>query len=229
MLYFDTVIKLTLGLLALLVVTRLLGKKEMGQFTPFDFIYALILGALLEESLYDDKISVLQMLFGVGVWGILIYLIEVLAVKSGKIRKLMKGHPSVIIRDGKLDIKTMKKNHLEMEQLRSMMRQQGVFSLREVRDLYLEPGGNVSIKKHGRSDPPTAEMLDIDVEDDVPSLLLVDEGVIKKEILQFAGKTNEWLEAELQKEGYPHISNIFFAEWSATDGFYIQTYTDCNG
>lgn len=227
MIYLDTIIKLVLGLLALLVVTRLLGKKEMGQFTPFDFVYALILGALLEESLYDDKISVFQMLFGVVVWGILIYIVELLAVKNSKIRRILKGDPSTIVRDGNLDMKAMKKNHIEMEQLRTMMREQGVFSLSEVRDLILEPGGNISIKKHPYTEPPTAKMLNIEAGDEAPSILLVDEGKIKKENLRYAGKSLEWLHAELQKKGYT-FSEIFFAEWSDTNGFFIKTFKECN-
>ncbi|MBS4178976.1 DUF421 domain-containing protein [Lederbergia citrea] len=226
MLYLDTVIKLVFGLGALLVVTRLLGKKEMGQFTPFDFVYALILGALLEESLYDDKISVFQMLFGVTVWGILIYIVEVLVGKNDTIRTILKGKPSVIIKNGVLDLKAMSKNHLEMEQLRTMLRQEGVFSLREVRDLYLEPSGNISIKKFSSGEPPTANMLGLDVKDEGPSVLLIDEGKIKKENLSFAGKTTDWLQNELGKIGHPRLSEIFFAEWSENDGFYIKTYEE---
>lgn len=196
----------------------------MGQFTPFDFVYALLLGGLIEESLFDDKISVLQMLFGVAVWGILIYIVEVLAVKNEKIRKLLQGDPEVIVKDGNIDIKAMKKNHLEMEQLRTMLREKGVFSLREVRDLYLESSGNISIKKHMTAEPPTVDMLNLEVGDEDPSVLLIDEGKLHKENLQFAGKTTEWLQAELEKVGYSRISDIYFAEWSSSNGFFIRTY-----
>ncbi|MEK3889218.1 DUF421 domain-containing protein [Bacillus sp. FSL K6-3431] len=226
--FLDTAFKLVLGLLALLVVTRLLGKKEMAQITPFDFVYALVLGGLLEESLYDQKITIWNFLFAVAVWAILIYIIEVIAIKNNRIKKILKGEPSVIIKNGQLDINAMKKNHLEMEQLLTMLRQQGVFSLREVRDLYLEPSGNISMLKYSSSEPPTADMLHMEVNDESPSILLIDEGRIKKEILQFAGKTPKWLQGELKKEGFPVIDEIFFAEWSATDGFYIKTYTDIN-
>ncbi|MBS4201976.1 DUF421 domain-containing protein [Bacillus sp. FJAT-49732] len=229
MLYLDTVFKLVFGLLALLVVTRLLGKKEIGQFTPFDFVYVLILGALLEESLYDNKISFFHMLFGIAIWGILIYIVEVLAVKSGPIRKILKGEPSIIVREGNLDLKAMKKNHIELEQLRAMMQEQGVLSLSEVRDLYLETGGTISIRKHTKKEPPTAEILDIEVVDEAPSILLIDEGKIRNDNLQYAGKSTKWLQDALQKEGYPYISNIFVAEWSSTSGFFVKTYADCNG
>lgn len=127
MLYLDTVIKLALGLGALLAVTRLLGKKELGQFTPFDFVYALILGSLLEESLYDHKISIWQMLFGVAVWAVLIYIVEILVGKNDKLRRLFKGSSTRLMKDGKLDLEKLNKNHIEMEQLRTMLRQKEYF------------------------------------------------------------------------------------------------------
>lgn len=225
MLYLDTVIKLALGLSALLAVTRLLGKKEMGQFTPFDFVYALILGALLEESLYDDKISIWQMLFGVAVWAVLIYIVEVLVGKNDKLRDILKGSSSRLMKDGKLDIEKMKKNHIEMEQLRTMLRQQGVFSLKEVRDIYLETSGSISIKKYSSAEPPTAEMLQMDVEDEDPTILLVDEGKVEEDMLKFIGKTADWLLVQLKKEGYSDVEDILYAEWSETGGFFIKTYS----
>lgn len=223
MLYLDTVIKLALGLGALLAVTRLLGKKELGQFTPFDFVYALILGSLLEESLYDHKISIWQMLFGVAVWAVLIYIVEILVGKNDKLRRLFKGSSTRLMKDGKLDLEKLKKNHIEMEQLRTMLRQKGIFSLKEVRDLYLETSGTISVKKYSSAEPPTAEMLQVEVKDEAPSILLVDNGRVQEDMLQFIGKTADWLQEQLKKEGCSDMSNILYAEWSETEGFFILT------
>lgn len=225
MLYLDTVIKLALGLVALLAVTRLLGKKEMGQFTPFDFVYALILGALLEESLYDDKISIWQMLFGVAVWAVLIYIVEILVGKNDKLRDLFKGSASRLMKDGNLDMEKMKKNHIEMEQLRTMLRQQGIFSLKEVRDIYLETSGSISVKKYPFAEPPTADMLKMKVQDEAPTILLVNEGKVQEDMLKFIGKTMDWLKEQLKKEGCSDTENILYAEWSETKGFFIKTYS----
>jgi uncharacterized membrane protein YcaP (DUF421 family) len=226
MLFLDTVIKLSSGLAALLVVTRLLGKKEMGQFTPFDFIYALLLGALVEESLYDKKVSIWHMLFGIAVWGMLIFIVEVVVEKNGRLRKLLKGTTARIMKDGKLDLQKMKKNHLEMETLRTMLRQQGVFSLKEVRDIYLEPSGTISVKKYPAAEPPAAKKLNLDVGDEMPSILLVDKGRIEEDMLAFIGKTKDWLYCGLEKEGYHDLNDILYAEWSETDGFYVKTYEE---
>lgn len=88
MVFVEIGLKIIVGLAALLAVTRLLGKKEMSQLTPFDFIYALVLGGILEEGIYDPKITIWQILFGVVVWGLLIYLIELFTLKFDVVRIL---------------------------------------------------------------------------------------------------------------------------------------------
>ncbi|MBZ5200076.1 DUF421 domain-containing protein [Planomicrobium chinense] len=224
MTYVDIGIKLVFGLVALLVVTRLLGKKEMSQLTPFDFIYSIVLGGILEESIYDDKVSGLHVWFAAAVWGIMLYGIEKLSKKYDKIRVMLKGDASILIQDGEFMVEELNKNHLEMEQLRTMLREHGVFSLREVRDLYLEPGGTVSLRKYAEKDSVTPEMIGIKPKDDSLTFLFVDEGEMNEGILKYAGKSKEWLYQELEKEGFSDIEKILYAEWSKTDGFFIKTY-----
>lgn len=69
MIYLEIATKLVIGLAGLLAVARLLGKKEMSQVTPFDFIYALVLGGILEEGIYDKKVSIWQILYAICLWG----------------------------------------------------------------------------------------------------------------------------------------------------------------
>ena len=228
MTYVDIGLKLFLGLIALLIVTRLLGKKEMSQLTPFDFIYSLVLGGILEESIYDDKVSALQVWFAVAVWGVLLFIIEKLSKRFDKIRVLLKGETSILIRNGEFNVKELEANHLEMEQLRIMLRQQGVFSLREVCDLYLEPGGTVSLKKFAKFDMVTPTMLNLKPEEESLNFLFIDEGEINEEILRYTGKSKEWLYEELHQEGYTSIHDILYAEWSETEGFFVKVYRDNN-
>ena len=230
MTYVDIGIKLIFGLVALLVVTRLLGKKEMSQLTPFDFIYSIVLGGILEESIYDDKVSGLHVWFAAAVWGIMLYGIEKASKKYDKIRIWLKGEPSILIQNGEFMVDELNKNHLEMEQLRTMLREHGVFSLREVRDLYLEPGGSISMRKYAEKGSLTPEMIGISPKDDSLTFLFIDEGEINESILEYAGKTKEWLCHELEKERIGDIKEILYAEWSETDGFFIKTYNgDKNG
>lgn len=225
MMYMEIASKLFFGLLALLLITRLLGKKEMSQLTPFDFIYSIVLGGILEESIYDDKVNPLHVWFAVAVWGSLLYIIEKLSQKYDKFRILLKGETSILIKDGEFNIDELNKNHLEMEQLRIMLRQQGVFSLSEVCDLFLEPGGTVSLKKYAKYDSVTPDMMNLNPKDESINFLFVDEGQINEGILKYAGKSKEWLYDSLAEEGYANLRKVLYAEWSETNGFYIKGYS----
>ncbi|MEK4947326.1 DUF421 domain-containing protein [Carnobacterium sp. FSL W8-0810] len=203
--------KLVVGLIGLLLVTRLLGKKTLSEITPFDLIYTLVLGGILEESLYDDKINILHFLFAVALWGIMIYFLESVVQKKDKINTFIKGTPSVLIYDGELNLLEIKNNHIEMEQLRSMLRSQNCFSLRTVKYAVLEIGGSISVMNKSE-------------EDEEFSYLLVDESVIEIKTLQSIGKDKKWLIENLKEEGYQNLEEIVYAEWSSKQGLYVKTY-----
>ncbi|WP_367651148.1 DUF421 domain-containing protein [Carnobacterium sp.] len=203
--------KLVIGLIGLLLVTRLLGKKTLSEITPFDLIYTLVLGGILEESLYDDKINALHFLFAVALWGIMIYFLESVVQKKDKINTFIKGTPSVLIYDGELNLLEIKNNHIEMEQLRSMLRSQNCFSLRTVKYAVLEIGGSISVMNKSE-------------EDEEFSYLLVDEKVIEMNTLQSIGKDKKWLIESLKEKGYPNLEEIVYAEWSSKQGLYVKTY-----
>ena len=214
MLYASIAMKLAIGLIALFIVLRLLGKKELSQATPFDFIYTLVLGGILEEAIYDEKVSVFHILFAVAVWGALIYFIEILVERNDAIKKPLKGEPSTLIEKGSIKLDEMKKNHMEMEQLRGLLREQGIFAVSDVYYAILETSGKISVlRKEAKRETGTQPE---------PSSMFVDDGVIHEHGLQSAGKTTAWLKEQLQSHGFLSIKEIFYAEWSPDRGFYIQ-------
>jgi uncharacterized membrane protein YcaP (DUF421 family) len=72
----------------------------MAQATPFDFVYALMLGGILENAIYDNQISILNVIFAYTIWSILIYIIEILVQSVDKLRKPLKGESSHLVIDG---------------------------------------------------------------------------------------------------------------------------------
>ncbi|MCT1798096.1 DUF421 domain-containing protein [Aerococcus viridans] len=206
-------LKLVFGLVSLMLVTRVLGKKALADVTPFDLIYTLVLGGILEESIYDDKLNIGHLVFALFLWAVLIYIIERIVQKNTKVSRLLKGEPSVIIRDGVINLKALSKNHIEMEQLRTMLRQQQCFSLENAKHVILESAGQVSVLKKSQ-------------EDSYISLMLVDHGIIQDRVLETHGLTRKWLLDNLNKEGYTILQEIIYVEWSAEKAFYILTNHD---
>lgn len=123
--------------------------NELSQLTAFDFIYSVILDGILEESIYDDKVTAFHVWFAAVLWRVMLFFIEKLLKRYDKVRVLPRGEKSILIQDGEFNVKESEVNHLKMEQLRV------VSSLREVWDLYWEPGGKVSLKKYAHFDPTT--------------------------------------------------------------------------
>ncbi len=148
-------IELLIGFFVLLIATKILGKTQISQLTPFDFISAIVLGELVGNSIYDPKIKVWSILYSVFVWVILIYTIEVITQKIRGTRKFFEGYPSIIIRNGKIDREQLSVNHLDINQLQQMLRQQkDIFSIREVEYMILEPNGNISVLKKVNTNLP---------------------------------------------------------------------------
>ncbi|HJB23381.1 MAG TPA: DUF421 domain-containing protein [Candidatus Jeotgalibaca pullicola] len=205
--------KLIIGFFALMIVMRAIGKKALSEITPFDIIYSFVLGGIVEESIYDDQIHALHMLFAFLVWGVIIYIVESLLQRRDSLTRKMKGRSSVLIFNGELNMKEIKDNHIEMEQLRSMLRTQNCFSLKEVQYAVMEINGQVSVMKKDEQHP-------------IFSYLLIDEGVVEKKTLISIGKDIKWLYEEIAKLNHLSTEDIVYAEWSNEEGFYIKTYED---
>lgn len=209
----SVVSKLILGLIALLIVVRVLGRKSLAQMTPYDFVYTLVLGGLLEESLYDDQVNLLHLLLGVSLWGILIFTLEFISTKNDRLNKLFKGESSVIVYNGQLVRPALKRNKLEMEQLRALLRTSGCYSLQNAQHMIMETGGQISLTT-------------FDSQDETLSLLLIDEGDIEEKVLENHHLDNHWLTQELKQLGYRDIEQIVYAEWSEEKGFYVVKDSD---
>lgn len=196
--YLNIILKLVIGSLGLFVVIRLIGKKAVAELTPFDLIYLLVLGGMLEGSLFHPEITIPHLLFALVLWGSIMYVIELTIKKTLRVSKALQGEPSILIREGKIDREAMEKNNVDLEQLRAMLRQHGCFTLRDVSYAILEIDGKVSVI---RKDEP-----------EVPSVLLIDEGRVDNDMLTSIDKDEEWLLANLRQLGYNKTEELFYCE-----------------
>ncbi len=95
---------------ALFLITKILGKTQISQITPFDFISALLLGELVGNALFDPNAGIGEIAFVVALYGILMYIVEIISQKYKRTRHLLEGSPTIVIYRGKLVRDMMKKN-----------------------------------------------------------------------------------------------------------------------
>lgn len=198
--YIGIASKLLIGSIGIFILLRIMGKKAMSELTPFDLIYILLLGAVVEEAIYDDMVNVLHVIFAVVLWGLFVYFIEKSLQKTDKFSTIIEGEPAVLIDKGQLNMKELEENFFDIEQLRSMLRQNNVYTIADVYYAILEVNGSLTVI--------TKE------EATIPTSLLIEMGSIQTKTLHYLGKNEGWLRTELAKMGYEKLEEIVYCEWS---------------
>ncbi|MBM7622046.1 uncharacterized membrane protein YcaP (DUF421 family) [Bacillus tianshenii] len=224
--YIRIAVELLVGFIALFTLTQLLGKTQITQITPFDFISALVLGELVGNGLYDNEIGVPKLLFAVLIWGSLIYLLEIITQKWGRTRAWMEGRPSIVIHKGNINRKELKKAKLDIDQLRHLLRSKGAFSLQEVEYAILETDGTVSVLKKHSYEIPINQDLNIAPRKITLSTPLITDGRILSDNLKEINLSEQWLLSELKKLGYHSPKDLIFAEWDEGKPLYVIPYLD---
>ena len=128
----------------LLIVVRLLGKREIGNTSAFDLIVALILGEVVDEIIYGD-VTILQGVVAIVVVAIWHVANSWASFKSKFIEKLTGAPPTVVIKNGQIQRKNLAKERLNEDELLSELRMMGVDDVKEVEQATLEPNGKISV------------------------------------------------------------------------------------
>ena len=194
----SIVVKILVGMLGVLIFLRISGKTQMAQLTPLDSVNAFVLGALVGGSIYSPEMSVWYLVLALGVWTVFNMLIRFL-LRFKHLRRLIKGDTVMIVRDGKIDLREFRRNGLEMEQFRTMLRENGIFSMLDVDDVRFETNGRLTVSRRG---------------DRSQSYLLVNNGAVLESSLRNAGKSEQWLKESLGKLGYDDPGDLFCVEWT---------------
>lgn len=222
MTYGYIAIELIVGFLVLLILTKLFGKTQIRELTPFDFISALILGELVGNAIYDKNVHLGMIIFATLIWGILIIGTEWVTQKFRKTRTFLEGKPSILIRHGKIDRQKLKKNKVDIDQLQSLLRQKNVFSIREVEYAIMESSGDLSVMKKPEFATPTTQDLSLPLKPVYLTFPIISDGVVDESNLKEAGFDDNWLIKQLKANQVSKPEDVLYAEWNEAKGFYLQ-------
>ncbi len=221
----HTTIELIIGFIALFLVTKVIGKTQINELTPFDFISALVMGELLGNAIYDKEISILFVLYALVVWGLLMLAVELLSQRVLKTRGFLEGNPAIIVRNGLIDYKMLKKNKLNINTLQELLRQKDVFSIRDVEYAILESGGTLSVLKKSGALETSRDDFDLPVKPVNLAVTLINDGQVLWDNLESVDLNVVWLKEKVEAEGYQDLKDIFYAEWLEEKGLFLQGYT----
>ena len=204
----DIITRSLISIIVLFFITELMGKKQISQLNLFDYIIGISIGSIAASLSVDDSINYIDGVVSIIVYGSIATIISVLSTKSIILRRFFTGTPTVIINNGKIMYNNLKKNHLDINDLLQLARENGYFDISELNYAILEPSGKVSFLPKAKYIPVTPNDSKIKVsENSLVSNLIID-GKYMKNNINNIGKDIEWLKKRLNNMGYNDISKI---------------------
>ncbi|MEW5897950.1 MAG: DUF421 domain-containing protein [Bacillota bacterium] len=212
-----------------LIITRIVGKTQVGQLTVSDFINAIVIGSIAAAMVTDIKENAWYYTFGLALFGLLTVGAEYLAMKSRPARKLIEGEPTIVIHNGKILEDNMKKLIYHMDDLMMQLREKNVFNIADVEYAIAEPNGALSVLLKSQKRPLTPQDLQVPTKyEGVPSELVVD-GVVIQQNLKQNNLTEEWLYRELEKQGIKSVKEVAYASLDIDGNLYVDKRQDALG
>lgn len=204
-----------------LIVMRLMGKREIGQLQPFELVISIMIADLASIPMTDPGVPIFNGL--VPILGLLAMhlLITVLNIKSVNIRKITCGKPTILVYRGKIDEEALRKERFTVSELQERLRGKEIFNLGDVEFAILETNGEVSVIQKPNKRNTIPEDFNIMPEyEGLPYDLVVD-GKIMYENLTKIGKNERWLKNQIDKfKTTPE--NVLIATMDGKGNFFCQ-------
>lgn len=140
----DIVLRASLAFLFILMLTRIVGRRELSSLEPFDLILLVTIGDLVQQGVTQNDFSVTGMLLAVSTIALFTVLFSYLPWKFRVLRPVLEGIPVILIEDGKVIERNLKRNRLTQEEVAAAARVQQIASLADVRWAVLETSGQIS-------------------------------------------------------------------------------------
>ena len=187
--------------IVVLVVMRLMGKREIGQLQPFELAISIMIADLASIPMTEIGIPIFNGI--IPILGLLVMhlIISVINLKSLKAREIICGKPSILIYRGKIDEKVLKKERFTINELEERLRGNNVVNLGDVEYAILETSGQVTVIQKPEKRNTIPEDFNIIPEyEGIPYDLVVDGKVMNKN-LKLIGKNYNWLKNQVEKFG----------------------------
>ncbi|WP_324284496.1 DUF421 domain-containing protein [Fusobacterium polymorphum] len=196
--YLDIAIKLTMGLLSLVLVINISGKGNLAPSSATDQVLNYVLGGIVGGVIYNPGIGILQYFIILMIWTMIVLILKWLKTNSVLFKSILDGQPIILINKGILDVEACRRAGLTANDIAFKLRTNGVYSVRKVKRAVLEQNGQLIIVLQ---------------DEETPKYPIITDGTVQTNILEGIDKDMDWLQEKLKEMGYENISDIFLAEY----------------
>ena len=185
--------------LILILVIRLMGKRQIGQMEPAEFVVTMLVANLAAIPMQDGGIPIFSGAVPIfTVLGVELVL-SAISLKSSKIRKLLCGKPVILIENGKVLQQNLKSTRITLDELSGHLREKDVLDIRTVQYAILETNGNLSVFPYPKEKPASAKDARIQVRQQSLPITIISDGELLTHNLSIAGKDTQWVDRVLSE------------------------------
>jgi len=187
--------------IVVLIVMRLMGKREIGQLQPFELAISIMIADLAATPMAESGVPITNGIMPILGLLVMHLIISMVNIKSTKAREIICGKPSLLIYRGKIDQKVLKKERFTINELEERLRDNNIFNVGDVEYAILETSGQVTVIPKPNKRPATPEDFNIEPKyEGIPYDLVVD-GKVMYQNLKKLGKNYKWLQKQTEKFG----------------------------
>ncbi len=199
------------SLVALFLITKLIGRKQVSELSLFDYVIGISIGNFAAEMTINLDAPYTHGIIAVIVFGLSAYIVSFATMKSIQLRRWIIGTPILMIQNGKILEKNLRKVMIDVNDLLEQCRSAGYFDLNEIEYAVMEANGKLSILPKSEYKPLTPNDMKVKTSKACLCANVIIDGNIMKKNLKNMNKTEDWLKQELKVKGYQDTKTILLA------------------
>jgi uncharacterized membrane protein YcaP (DUF421 family) len=196
---------------ALFLLTKIIGNRQMSQLSMFDYINGITIGSIAAEMATALEDDFLKPLTAMVVYALLSLLFSFVTGKSVKMRRFLTGETLILLDNGKIFKKNLKRAKLDLSEFLTQCRTSGYFNIANIQTALLEPNGKISFLPVSSKRPVIPCDLDLTPTQEKIVVNVIIDGEILYDNLKYTGNDEQWLKKQLHAQGISKPSDIFLA------------------
>lgn len=206
--------------LVLILVIRLMGKRQIGEMEPTEFVVTMLVANLASIPMQDGGIPLFSGLVPILTVLGMELILSWLTLRSTRVRQILCGKPVILIQEGVILQHRLRQTRITLDELMGHLRTKEVLDVRSVQYAILETDGTLSVFPYPEKKPASAQDAGLNVKPRTLPITLVEDGAVLSQNLHLAGKDDVWLHQELKKHN-AKLEDVFLLALMGQQVIYI--------
>lgn len=221
------IVVLSLGsIIAIFLLTKLMGYRQMSQMSMFDYVNGITMGSIAAEMATSLDTGFEKPLVAMIVYALVSLLLSTISSKSIKVRRMLEGAPLVLLNNGEIYRHNLRKAKIDVSELLVQCRINGYFDISKLQTAILEGNGKISFLQKATDRPLTPADVQLSPQQDYMVANVILDGKVMDENLRHTGKDEKWLLDQIKGQGAKRVEDVLLASCDSNNK--LQVYLKDN-